>query len=88
VSTLQQRREIWLLHESRNGRAPATSAGRSRAPAPGRHGTQTLIAAFDVATGKIEGVIGNTRTEKDFGRSLRRLLSSAAPTMPPRRRAA
>jgi transposase len=39
-----------------------------------RHGTQTLIAAFDVATGKVEGVIGNTRTEKDFARFLRRLL--------------
>ena len=45
-----------------------------------RHGTQTLIAAFDVATGKVEGVIGNTRTEKDFARFLRRLLSSAAAT--------
>src|SRR6202048_420832 len=44
-----------------------------------RHGTQTLIAAFDVTTGKVEGVIGNTRTEKDFARFLRRLLSSAAP---------
>jgi transposase len=43
-----------------------------------RHGTQTLIAAFDVATGKVEGVIGNTRTEKDFARFLRRLLNSAA----------
>jgi transposase len=44
-----------------------------------RHGTQTLIAAFDVATGKVEGVIGNTRTEKDFARFLRNVLSSAAP---------
>ena len=43
-----------------------------------RHGTQTLIAAFDVATGMVEGVIGNTRTEKDFARFLRRLLTSAA----------
>jgi hypothetical protein len=43
-----------------------------------RHGTQTLIAAFDVATGKVDGVIGNTRTEKDFARFLRGLLSSAA----------
>src|ERR1051326_2566701 len=43
-----------------------------------RHGTQTLIAAFDVATGKVEGLIGNTRTEKDFARFLRRLLNSAA----------
>jgi transposase len=45
-----------------------------------RHGTQTLIAAFDVSTGEVEGVVGNTRTEKDFARFLRRLLSSAAPT--------
>jgi transposase len=43
-----------------------------------RHGTQTLIAAFDVATGKVEGVIGNTRTEKDFARFLANLLGSAA----------
>jgi transposase len=45
-----------------------------------RHGTQTLIAAFNVTTGEVEGVIGNTRTEKDFARFLRHLLSSAAPT--------
>src|SRR5438132_541477 len=46
-----------------------------------RHGTQTLIAAFNVASGTVEGVIGNTRTEKDFARFLRRLLSSAAPNI-------
>ena len=40
-----------------------------------RHGTQTLIAAFNVATGKVEGMIGNTRTEKDFARFLRRVLA-------------
>jgi hypothetical protein len=28
-----------------------------------RHGTQTLIAGFDVTTGKVGGVVGNTRTE-------------------------
>jgi len=44
-----------------------------------RHGTQTLIAAFDVATGTVEGVVGDTRTEKDFARFLSDLLSSAAP---------
>ena len=43
-----------------------------------RHGTQALIAAFDVTTGKVEGVVGDTRTEKDFARFLRTLLSSAA----------
>ena len=46
-----------------------------------RHGTQTLIAAFDVATGKVDGGIGNTRTEEDFARFLRRLLSLGAPDM-------
>jgi len=45
-----------------------------------RHGTQTLIAAFNVTTGEVEGVVGNTRTEKDFARFLRRLLNRAAPT--------
>ena len=44
-----------------------------------RHGTQTLIAAFNVATGKVEGMIGNTRTENDFARFLRNLLSGVAP---------
>jgi transposase len=46
-----------------------------------RHGTQTLIAAFDVATGKVEGTIGNTRTEKDFARFLRRVLRNDAPNI-------
>jgi transposase len=31
-----------------------------------RHGTQTLIAAFDVATGKVQGTVGDSRTEADF----------------------
>ncbi len=31
-----------------------------------RHGTQTLIAAFDVVTGKLHGVVGERRTEQDF----------------------
>jgi hypothetical protein len=43
-----------------------------------RHGTQTLIAGFDVTTGKVCGVLGNTRTEQDFARFLDSLLSSAA----------
>jgi hypothetical protein len=43
-----------------------------------RHGTQTLIAAFDVSTGKVEGMVGNTRTEQDFARFFDDLLNSAA----------
>src|SRR6201987_3044846 len=43
-----------------------------------RHGTQTLIAGFDVTIGKIAGGIGDTRTEQDFARFLDTLLSSAA----------
>ena len=39
-----------------------------------RHGTQTLIAGFDVTIGKVVGVIGDTRTEQDFARFLDTLL--------------
>lgn len=42
-----------------------------------RHGTQTLIASFDVATGQIQGSIGDTRTEQDFTSFLEALLASA-----------
>ena len=31
-----------------------------------RHGTQTLIAGFNVANGKVHGVCGETRKEDDF----------------------
>ena len=46
-----------------------------------RHGTQTLIAHFDVVTGKVGGTIANTRTEADFVSFLDGLLRSAAPAM-------
>jgi transposase len=45
-----------------------------------RHGTQTLIAAFDVATGQVLGVIGDTRTEQDYASFLETLFATAAPT--------
>ena len=41
-----------------------------------RHGTQTLIAAFDVAVGKLQGVVGESRTEADFTAFLDGLLSA------------
>jgi transposase len=46
-----------------------------------RHGTQTLIAHFDVVTGKVGGTIASTRTEADFVSFLDRLLRSAAPAI-------
>lgn len=42
-----------------------------------RHGTQTLIAAFDVASGKVRARVGDTRKENDFAGFLDDLLSSA-----------
>jgi transposase len=45
-----------------------------------RHGTQTLIAAFDVATGQVLGVVGNTRTEQDYASFLETLFATGAPT--------
>jgi transposase len=43
-----------------------------------RHGTQTVIASFDVATGRVQGTIGDRRTEADFACFLEGLLASAA----------
>jgi len=40
-----------------------------------RHGTQTLIAGFDVATGHIFGEVGETRTEEDLARFISNLLN-------------
>jgi transposase len=42
-----------------------------------RHGTQTLIASFDVATGQVRGTVGERRTEQDFAGFLEDLLASA-----------
>ena len=42
-----------------------------------RHGTKALIAAFDVATGKVRATIGDRRTEEDFVAFLTGLFASA-----------
>ncbi len=44
-----------------------------------RHSTKTPIAAFDVSSGKVEGVVGDRRTEADFATFLDQLLASASP---------
>jgi hypothetical protein len=44
-----------------------------------RHGTQCLIAAFDIATGKVSGTIGDRRTEQDYTAFLETLIASAPP---------
>ena len=41
-----------------------------------RHGTQALIAAFDVVSGKVRGTIGDSRTEADFVSFLDSLFAS------------
>jgi transposase len=46
-----------------------------------RHGTQALIACFDVVTGKVGGTVTDTRAEADFVTFLAALFASAAPTM-------
>lgn len=43
-----------------------------------RHGTQCLIASFDVATGKVaEPTIGATRSEQDFLEHIKQTIASA-----------
>jgi len=41
-----------------------------------RHGTQALIASFDVCNGQLFGTVGDTRTEIDFTDHLKQLLST------------
>jgi transposase len=41
-----------------------------------RHGTQTLIAGFNVVTGQVLGAVGDTRSEADFAEFLRRLIDT------------
>ena len=45
-----------------------------------RHGTKALIAAFDVATGRVHGTVSDTRTEADFVSFLADLFASAPPS--------
>ncbi len=40
-----------------------------------RHGTKTLIAGFDVATGKVVATVGDTRTEEDYVAFLKELFA-------------
>jgi transposase len=47
-----------------------------------RHGTKALIAAIDVASGKIIGTIGDRRTEADFVSFLDNLFASKPRTTP------
>jgi transposase len=43
-----------------------------------RHGTQAPIAAFDAATGRVIGSIGDSRTEADYVGFLERLFTNTA----------
>jgi len=45
-----------------------------------RHGTQALIAAFEVATGQVLGTVGDTRTEADYVSFLESLFASSSAT--------
>ncbi|MCP5081153.1 MAG: transposase [Alphaproteobacteria bacterium] len=44
-----------------------------------RHGTQCLIAAFDIATGRVKGTLGDRRTEQDLTAFLETLIASEPP---------
>lgn len=45
-----------------------------------RHGTQTLIAGFNVVTGKVTGTVGPTRKEEDFVNFIKNIIESQADT--------
>lgn len=41
-----------------------------------RHGTQTLLGGLNIATGKIQALVGDTRKENDFVNFIKHLISS------------
>lgn len=42
-----------------------------------RHGTQALIASFDIASGQVaQGTVGDTRTEADYEAHVRQLIAT------------
>jgi transposase len=47
-----------------------------------RHGTQTLIAGFNVATGKVCSQLGQTRTDEDFAAFLSQVIAEYAAELP------
>jgi transposase len=44
-----------------------------------RHGTQCLIAAFDIATGSVKGTVSDRRTEEDLSAFVETLITSQSP---------
>jgi len=45
-----------------------------------RHGTQTLIVSFDVASGQVaQGSVGDTRTEADYLTHVQQLIATPTP---------
>jgi transposase len=47
-----------------------------------RHGTQTLIAGLNVATGKVCSQLGPTRTDEDFAAFLSQVIAEGAAGLP------
>ena len=44
-----------------------------------RHGTQCLIAAFDIANGSVKGTLSDRRTEEDLSAFVETLITSQSP---------
>jgi len=47
-----------------------------------RHGTQTLMAGFNVATGQVASRLGQTRTEEDFTQFISDLIAECSAQLP------
>jgi hypothetical protein len=50
--------------------------------APSPLAGQSLIAAFDVASGTVQGIVGDTRTEAGYVNFLETLFTSSSATTP------
>lgn len=77
--SLDEMSGIQALERAAPGLGPAPGLVERREYEYIRHGTQTLIAAFDIATGTVQGTIGPRRTEQDFAAFLEALIASEPP---------
>ena len=76
VLSIDEKTGIQAIERKHPGRAPAPGQLRRREFEYVRHGTQTLIAAFDVISGKVQGSVGGSQTEADFVAYLEALFAA------------
>lgn len=76
IISCDEKTGIQALEQASSLRPMKAGASEKREYEYIRHGTQTLIASFDVATGRLFGTVGNSRKEHDFVQHIEQLIDT------------